>query len=165
MLEPRSITVSHLGQVALPVVVALGKIGLILALLGFFVATFAAGLEAALSSGYIVAQYFGWSWGKMVKPAHAPRFHAVCLLSVVLATAFILTTVDPVKLTIVSVVLGAAAVPLTFFPVLVLANDRDYMGEHVNKHWVNALATPTFAAFVVLSLVTPPLLFITKAGQ
>jgi manganese transport protein len=165
VLEPRGISVSHLGQVALPVVVALGKIGLIFVLIGFFAATFAAGVEAALSSGYVVAQYFGWSWGKMVKPVHAPRFHAACLLSVLLATAFILTTVDPVKVTIVSVVLGAAAIPLTFFPVLVLANDRDYMGEHVNKPWVNALATPTFAALVIVSLATLPLLFITKAGQ
>jgi manganese transport protein len=165
VLEPRSITVSHLGQVALPVAVALGKIGLIIALLGFFVATFAAGIEAALSSGYIVAQYFGWSWGKMVKPVHAPRFHAACLVAVVLATAVILTTVDPVKVTIVSVVLGAAAIPLTFFPVLVLANDRDYMGDRVNKRWMNALATPTFAALVVVSIVTLPLLIITKAGQ
>jgi manganese transport protein len=96
---------------------------------------------------------------------HAPRFHAACLVAVVLATAVILTTVDPVKVTIVSVVLGAAAIPLTFFPVLVLANDRDYMGDRVNKRWMNALATPTFAALVVVSIVTLPLLIITKAGQ
>jgi manganese transport protein len=165
VLGPRGIAVSHLGQVALPVVTALGKVGLIFALVGFFAATFAAGIEAALSSGYILAQYLGWSWGKFRTPAQAPRFHAVCLITVVLATALILTTIDPVKITIVSVVLGAAAIPLTFFPVIVVANDREYMGAHVNKRWVNALAMVVFAVLVVVSVATLPLLFWTKAGQ
>jgi manganese transport protein len=165
VLGPRGIAVSHLGQVALPVVTALGKVGLIFALVGFFAATFAAGIEAALSSGYILAQYLGWSWGKFRTPAQAPRFHAVCLITVVLATALILSNIDPVKITIVSVVLGAAAIPLTFFPVIVVANDREYMGAHVNKRWVNALAMVVFAVLVVVSVATLPLLFWTKAGQ
>ena len=46
---------------------------------------FAAAVEASLSSGYIIAQYFGWSWGKFRTPAQAPRFHAACLITVVLA--------------------------------------------------------------------------------
>jgi len=165
VLQPRNISVSHLGEVGLPVVVALGKVGLIIMLIGFFAATFAAGVESAMSSGYIVAQYFGWRWGKHVKPAQAPRFHAICLLAVLLGTAFILTTVDPIKVTIVSVVLGAAAIPLTFFPVLVAANDSRLMGRHANNAIVNALGVAFFVVIVAVSLATLPLLFITKAGQ
>jgi Mn2+/Fe2+ NRAMP family transporter len=165
VLEPRSISVNHLGQVALPVASALGTIGVIIALVGFFAATFAAAVEAALSSGYIIAQYFGWSWGKFRTPAQAPRFHAACLITVVLATGLILTTIDPVKITVVSVVLGAAAIPLTFFPVIVVANDREYMGKHVNKRWVNVLAMLVFCVLVAVSVATLPLLFWTKAGQ
>lgn len=165
VLQPRNIDVNHLGQVALPVAATLGKLGLIIALVGFFAATFAAAIEAALSSGYIVAQYFGWSWGKFRTPAQAPRFHAVCLITVVLATGLILTTIDPVKLTVISVVLGAAAIPLTFFPVIIVANDREYMGDHVNKGWVNVLALAIFIVLVAVSVATLPLLFWTKAGQ
>jgi Mn2+/Fe2+ NRAMP family transporter len=65
----------------------------------------------------------------------------------------------------VSVVLGVAAVPLTYFPVLVVANDRDYMGERVNRAWSNVLATGFLVLMVVTSVVTIPLLFFTKAGQ
>jgi Mn2+/Fe2+ NRAMP family transporter len=165
VLEPAGIQVNHLGQVALPVAVALGKLGLIIALVGFFAATFAAAVEAALSSGYIIAQYLGWSWGKFRTPAQAPRFHVACLLTVVLSTGLILTTIDPVKITIISVVLGAAAVPLTFFPVIVVANDREYMGEHVNRRWTNVLAMIIFCVLVAVSVATVPLLFWTKAGQ
>ena len=165
VLRPRSITVSHLNQVALPVSAALGKLGLALVFVSFFAATFAATAEAALSSGYTVAQYFGWAWGKEQQPSQVARFHLVCLASLIAATAFILTTIDPVTVTIVSVVLGGAAIPLTYFPVLIVANDARYMGRWVNGRFANAAGTMFLSAMVVVSVVTLPLLFLTKAGQ
>jgi Mn2+/Fe2+ NRAMP family transporter len=165
VLGPLHVDVRHLGQVALPAAQALGVTGLLFALLGFFAATFAAAAESALSSGYAVSQYFGWSWGKLHKPKAAPRFHAVCLLSVVAATAFLLTTVDPITVTIVTVVLGAAAVPLTYLPVLIVANDREYMGEHANRAFSNTVGMLFLAVMLVMSLASVPLLFITKGGQ
>jgi manganese transport protein len=165
VLRPRGINVNHLGEVALPVAQALGVTGLALALLGFFAATFAAAAEAALSTGYLVAQYFGWNWGKMHRPADAGRFHVVCLASVIAAVGFVLTSIDPVTITLVAVVLGAGAIPLTYFPVLVVANDRQYMGKWVNRRFSNTIGTVYLVALVLVSLTTLPLLFITKAGQ
>jgi Mn2+/Fe2+ NRAMP family transporter len=57
------------------------------------------------------------------------------------------------------------AVAMISFPVIVVANDREYMGKHVNKLWVNLLAMLVFCALVVVSVATLPLLFWTKAGQ
>jgi Mn2+/Fe2+ NRAMP family transporter len=165
VLNPRSIQVGHLDQVALPVATALGKVGLALVFVSFFAATFAAAAESALSSGYSVAQYFGWSWGKGQQPSQVARFHLVCLASLIAATAFILTTVDPVTVTIVSVVLGAAAIPLTYFPVLIVANDARYMGRWVNGRVTNAAGTVFLLIMVVVSVATVPLLLLTKAGQ
>ena len=165
VLQPSGIDVNHLGQVALPVAQALGPVGLVLALIGFAAAMFAAGTECALSIGYSAAQFFGWGWGKDRQPRDAPQFHVICLAAVIAATAFILTSIDPVTVTIVSVVLGAAAVPLTYFPVLVVANDHDYMGRHVNRRWLNAVATTFLALMVVTSIVTIPLILFTKAGK
>ena len=59
--------------------------GLAFAILGIFAATFGAALETALSAGYTVAQYFGWQWGKYVRPRQAARFHLVVLLAIVVA--------------------------------------------------------------------------------
>jgi Mn2+/Fe2+ NRAMP family transporter len=55
VLAPRGVTVDSLAQVALPSVIALGKIGLALLLIGFFAATFGAALETSLSAGYIIS--------------------------------------------------------------------------------------------------------------
>ena len=56
------------------------------------------------------------------------RFHLLILVSTLLAVAVLLTTVDPIKVTEYSVVFSAVALPLTYFPILVVANDPDYMG-------------------------------------
>jgi manganese transport protein len=162
---PAGIDVDTLGQVGLPVAVAAGKIALAVAILGFVAATFGAALETGLSAGYTVAQYFGWQWGKYVRPRAAARFHLVVLLSVLAAVALLLTTVDPVKVTEYSVVFSAIALPLTYFPILVIANDHDYMGERANSRLTNTLATVMLVLIVIASVAAIPLMIATKAGQ
>jgi manganese transport protein len=165
VLLPAGIDVETLGQVGLPVVVALGKVGLVLVLVGFFAATFGAACETGLSVGYSVAQYAGFQWGKFVQPRHAARFHAVVLLSCVLAVGLLLTTVDPILVTEYSVVFSAVALPLTYLPILVVANDRTYMGEHVNGRLANALGSVYLVVVVVASVAAIPLMVFSGAGQ
>ena len=165
VLAPDDITVDQLSQVALPVAVVVGKLGLAAALLGLFAATFGAALETALSAGYTLSQYLGWQWGKYVRPRRAARFHLVVLLAILAALLFGISGVDPVKVTEYSIVLSAAALPLTYFPILVIANDPDYMGEDVNGPVLNTVGTIYLVILVVISLATVPLMIITKAGQ
>ena len=165
VLLPAHIQVDTLGQVGLPVAVAAGKLALAVAILGFVAATFGASLETGLSCGYTIAQYFGWQWGKFVRPRQAARFHLVVLLSLIFAVGAVLTTIDPVKLTEYSVVFSAVALPLTYFPILVIANDPDYMGDEVNGRFSNALATVFLVLIVIASVAAIPLMIYTKAGQ
>jgi Mn2+/Fe2+ NRAMP family transporter len=162
---PLGVSVDHLGQVALPVALSLGKIGLAFALVGFFAATFGAALETGLSAGYTVSQYLGWQWGKFVEPLRAARFHTVLLLATIAAVALLLTTVDPIMLTEYSVVFSAVALPLTYLPILVVANDRTYMGDDVNGPIKNTIATCYLVLLVVVAVATIPLMIATKAGS
>jgi Mn2+/Fe2+ NRAMP family transporter len=164
VLAPRGIGVDELAQVALPAAVVVGKLGLAAVLIGIFAATFGAALETALSAGYSVSQYLGWQWGKHVRPRDAARFHLVVLVSIVTAALFALTGVDPVKVTEYSVVLSAAALPLTYFPILVIANDPDYMGDEVNGRILNALGTVYLVILTAVAVATIPLMIITKGG-
>ncbi|HVE24990.1 MAG TPA: divalent metal cation transporter [Sporichthya sp.] len=165
VLMPLDIQVGTLGQVGLPVGVALGKVGIAFLLIGFFAATFGAACETGLSSAYSIAQYFGWQWGKFVRPREAARFHLAILLSTILAVAVLLTTVDPIKVTEYSVVFSALALPLTYLPILVVANDPDYMGEHVNSRWTNIVGSIYLVIITVAALAALPLMIATKAGQ
>jgi Mn2+/Fe2+ NRAMP family transporter len=143
---------------------ALGKVGLAVLLVGIFAATFGAALETALSAGYTMSQYFGWQWGTFVRPSRAPRFHLVVLASIVVGALFMLTAVDPIKVTEYSIVLAAAALPLTYFPILVVANDPDYMGDAVNGRLTNAIGTVYLVLLLIVAVATIPLMIITKGG-
>jgi manganese transport protein len=165
VFHPLGIGVNNLSQAALPVSVALGKVGLAFVIVGFVACTFGAALETALSCGYTVSQYFGWQWGKLVRPREASRFHLVVLLSIFVAVVVGVTAVDPIKVTEYSIVLSAAALPLTYFPILVVANDRTYMGEKVNGPVQNTIASFYMVLLTVVALATIPLMIATKAGS
>jgi Mn2+/Fe2+ NRAMP family transporter len=161
---PKGIEVGTLSQITLPVGLTVGKLGVAALLLGMFAAIFSAAIETALSAGYTVSQYFGWQWGKFVKPREASNFHVIVIASLLVSVALALTTIDPIKVTEYSIVLAAAALPLTYFPILVVANDRDYMGDKVNSRPLNVVAFVYLVLLVAVAIATIPLMIITKGG-
>ncbi|GGR36346.1 NRAMP family divalent metal transporter [Streptomyces roseolus] len=164
LLHPAGIAVEHLSQVVLPVGYALGKLGLGLVLIGVFAATFGAALETALSSGYTVAQYFGWTWGKTAAPRTASRFHAVVIVALLAGMTLVLTGVDPVMVTEYSLVFAAVALPLTYLPILVVANDPEYMGEARNGRFANLMGGLYLVVVLMAAVAAIPLMIATKAG-
>ncbi|HEX4529026.1 MAG TPA: divalent metal cation transporter [Acidimicrobiia bacterium] len=165
VFHPLGVGVDFLSQVALPTSLALGKVGLAFVIVGFVACTFGAALETALSCGYTMSQYFGWQWGKLVRPREAARFHLVVVSSIVVAVVVGVTAIDPIKVTEYSIVLSAAALPLTYFPILVVANDANYMGDDVNGPVRNAIATFYMVLLTVVAAATIPLMIATKAGS
>jgi Mn2+/Fe2+ NRAMP family transporter len=163
--QPLKVKLDTLGQVALPPAIAFGKVGLGLAILAFFAVTFGAALETGLSAGYVVAQFFGWPWGKAVAPRQAARFHTALLVSVLLGVAALLTTINPIQLTEYMLVFNAVVLPLTYLPILVVANDRGYLGEHVNGRFANAVGVVFLVVIVVAALAAIPLMIVTGAGS
>ena len=77
-----------------------------------------------------------------------------------------LSGVDPVKVTEYSIVLSAAALPLTYFPILVIANDPELHGRRAHQRPVPERARHRLprASSVVVASPTIPLMIITKAG-
>lgn len=164
VLLPLGVSVTSLSQVVMPVLHGGGLIAFVFVVVGILAATFGAALETTLSSGYTIAQYAGWSWGKFRRPSEAPRFHLVMIVCLVAAVAILATGVDPIAVTEFSVVFSAVALPLTYIPILIVANDREYMGDAVNGRAVNAVGLVYLVVIVVASLAAIPLMIITGAG-
>ncbi|GAB3233565.1 divalent metal cation transporter [Glycomyces halotolerans] len=164
VMQPLGIGVGSLGQVVLPVILAFGLAGAIVALFGFFAVMTGAALETGMSCGYMVAQYFGWSWGKRLPPKRAARFHAAVACSILLALLIVQTGVDPVMVTELSLIGAAAALPLTYLPVLIVANDRQYLGDRVNGRLSNAVGLIMLVVVVVAAVAAIPLLITTGMG-
>lgn len=78
--------------------------------------------------------------------------------------AVALTTVNPVTITIYAVYLGAAVLPVTYLPILVIANDRRYMGDRVNGRLANAVGVVYLVIVLAGAVAALPLLIATKAG-
>ncbi|MFI5837911.1 NRAMP family divalent metal transporter [Micromonospora sp. NPDC051300] len=163
--HPSDASLTSLGEVARPVATALGGAGLAAAVLAFFAVTFGAALETGLSAAYAAAQYFGWQWGKRVSPREAARFHSVLLVGLLLGVVMLMTTVDPVRLTEYMLVLSAVVLPLTYLPILVVANDRTYLGDRVNGWWNNLLGAVFLLLIVAASVAAIPLAIVTGMGR
>ena len=164
VLLPQSIAVTSLSQIVLPVAQAGGTLALSFAIVGILAATFGAALETTLSSGYTLAQYLGWSWGKFRRPARAARFHLSMIVVLLVAIGILATGVDPIAVTEISVVFSAVALPLTYLPILLVANDPEYMGDAVNGRGMNAIAVVYLVIILAAAAAAIPLLIVTGAG-
>ncbi|MFI7607416.1 NRAMP family divalent metal transporter [Micromonospora sp. NPDC049366] len=165
VFHPTGVTLDRLDQVAQPAALAFGAVGLAVAALAFFAVTFGAALETGLSAAYAAAQYFGWQWGKRVRPREAARFHTVLLVSILLGVLVLLTAVDPVTLTEYMLIVSAVTLPLTYLPILIVANDRTYLGDRVNGRLLNLLGAVFLLLIVAASLAAIPLAITTRMGQ
>lgn len=76
-----------------------------------------------------------------------------------------MTGIDPIQLTESSVVVAAFALPLTYLPILLVANDPEYMGEAVNGRWMNAAGSVYLVLVLVVSAASIPLLIVTGGGR
>jgi Mn2+/Fe2+ NRAMP family transporter len=54
--------------------------------------------------------------------------------------------------------------PLTYLPILVVANDRDYLGDRVNGRFANALGLTYLVVIVIVAVAAIPLMIMTGVG-
>ena len=162
---PSGISPQFLGTPALTAEHAVGQVGLLLALVGMLFAVGGAAIETSFAGAYSLAQFFGWKWGKKERPAAASRFTLSWLVIFALAFLVVMSGYDPVKLTEYSVIFSVVALPLTYLPILLVANDRAYMGESVNGKLANVLGGLYFAVIVAIAIAAIPLMLLTNGGQ
>jgi Mn2+/Fe2+ NRAMP family transporter len=162
---PKGISPEFLGTIALPPQIAFGVLGLVLSAVGFFFATGGAAVETALSAIYNIAQFNGWEWGKYRAKLKAPRFTVALVAIVVLGTGVALSGIDAIKLTEYSVIFSSVTLPMTYLPILLVANDRQYMGDKVNGKFANVLGVFYFLVIIGIALCAVPLMLLSHGGQ
>lgn len=162
---PQRIYPELLGTIAMAPAAAFGHPGLVIALLGILFSVSGSGIETALSAGYNLAQFYGWKWGRKHKPQHTRRFTMAWIATLVLAMGLALCGVYPVKLVEYGVMFAVVVLPLTYYPILIAAKDKAYLGEHANASWQTVLGWFYFGIVTVCSLAAIPLLILTKMGE
>jgi Mn2+/Fe2+ NRAMP family transporter len=159
------ISPEHLGTIALGAENPLGRIGLLLALLGILFAVGGASIDTVFSGAYNLAQFCGWEWGRYRHPRGAPRFTVTWIVLLLLAFAIVQTGVDPVMLTEFAVIFSVVALPLTYIPILLVANDKSYMGQYRNGRLANGLGLLYLVVIMIVAISAVPLMVLTNVGQ
>lgn len=156
-LQPKGIQVNGFEQAALPMTSAFPRWGVYLFAASMVVACFGAALEISLAIAYFFAQGFGWNWSQNLEPSRDSRFALVYTIIVLFAAVPLVFGVDPVKITIMSMALTAATLPIAIVPFLFLMNDPIYMGEHRNGWVSNSVVAIIILISFVLAVITIPL--------
>jgi Mn2+/Fe2+ NRAMP family transporter len=165
VLLPRGIAPDSIATIASMAQEPLGIAGLLLASAGILFATGGAAIETLLSAAYVTCQMFGWNWGLERGTLGAPRFTILWVVVLVGAAVVTLTGLDPVQVTEYSVVFSAVALPLTYLPILLVANDRSTMGDRANGVLARPLGWAYLAVVCVVAVCAVPLMLLTHGGQ
>jgi manganese transport protein len=161
----RGIVPEFIGSTPLVALLAFGKIGVLVALLGILFAIAGSAVETAFSGAYNLSQYAGWRWGRRLPPLKAPKFTWSWLIILGLGAGIILTGIDPVALTEYAVIFSVVVMPLTYFPIITTASNREVMGVHANGTFAKVLGWSYFAVVCAVSIAAVPLMILTGRGQ
>jgi len=117
----------------------IGHVGAALFALGIFEAGIVAAIAISTSSAYAFGEVMGTGHSLNRPVREAWPFYSTLLGSAVTAAALVLIPGAPLEFVILTVnVIAVLAMPPALAFLILLVNDRDVMGEHVNGFWLNA---------------------------
>jgi Mn2+/Fe2+ NRAMP family transporter len=156
-LRPNGIDVDSFEQTALLMTTALPKWGFFLFAASMLFACLGAALETSLAIAYFFAQGFGWNWSENLTPSRNARFCFTYTIIILLAAVPLLLGANPFKVTVMSMALTAATLPLAVVPFLFLMNDPIYLGKHRNGWISNSVVAIVILISFVLAVISIPL--------
>jgi NRAMP (natural resistance-associated macrophage protein)-like metal ion transporter len=157
VFQPKGINIEKFDQASLLMTTALPKWGFFLFAMSMLFACLGAALEISLAIAYFFSQGFGWNWSEDLTPSRDARFCLTYTIIIMLATVPLLLGVDPIKVTVMSMALTSATLPLAIVPFLFLMNDPIYLGKHRNGWVSNTIVTIIVLISFVLAVISIPL--------
>jgi len=157
IFAPQGVKIEHYSQLPQLLVPVFGYWGYWLLVASVGIACLGAALEITLEIAYFTAQGFGWNWSENQRPRDEARFAAAYTLTIILAALITITGIDPLKITIFSMALTAATLPVSIVPFLFLMNDYSYVRVYRNGWFSNAVVIVIISLAFVLAVVSIPL--------
>ena len=131
-----------------------GEYAYLLFAAGLFNASLFAASILPISTAYAVCEGLGFESGLDKKFHEAPVFYWLYTLLIVGGAAVLLIPKLPlVYVSVLSQVANGVLLPFVLIFMLLLTNDRELMGKHVNSRRFNAVAWMTVTVMIALTLV------------
>lgn len=145
-------TIHHAAEAAMALRPLAGDFAAILFGVGLLNASLFAASILPLSTAYTVCEGLGFEAGVNKKFSEAPFFYWLYTLLIAAGAGAILMPNFPLlRITVLSQVINGVLLPVVLVFMLVLANNRELMGEHVNSRFYNLVAGVTAGVLMVLS--------------
>jgi Mn2+/Fe2+ NRAMP family transporter len=120
---------------------------------GLFNASLFAASILPISTAYAVCEGLGLESGLDKRFDEAPAFYWLYTALIVLGAGVLLLPRFPLfRVMVLSQVVNGILLPFVLVFMLLLMNDRELMGEHVNSRWYNVVSWFTVAAMAALSI-------------
>jgi NRAMP (natural resistance-associated macrophage protein)-like metal ion transporter len=120
---------------------------------GLFNASLFAASILPISTAYAVCEGLGLESGLDKRFDEAPAFYWLYTALIVLGAGVLLLPRFPLfRVMVLSQVVNGILLPFVLVFMLLLMNDRELMGEHVNSRWYNLVSWFTVAAMAALSI-------------
>jgi manganese transport protein len=162
---PRGIFPNLLSTTTLAGAFPFAQKALVAALLGTLACITGAAVETALSGAYNMCQFFNLDWGKNQPAKSVPVYTATWIGMFILAMVIALTGVRPLQLVNISIIFGMVIMPLTYYPILRVAADKNIMGKHVNSKADTIVGIVFLVLITIAAIVAIPLMIITRSGK
>jgi len=92
-----------------------------------------AAVETALSGSYNICQFFNLEWGKSQRAKAVPQYYGSVDRNVRAGARDRRHRGASLQLVNISVVFGMVIMPLTYYPILRVAADKNIQGKHANS--------------------------------
>ena len=120
---------------------------------GLFNASLFAASILPISTAYAVCEGLGLESGLDKRFDEAPAFYWLYTALIVLGAGVLLLPRFPLfRVMVLSQVVNGILLPFVLVFMLLLMNDRELMGEHVNSRWYNVVSWFTVVAMAALSI-------------
>jgi len=121
---------------------------------GLLVASIFAAVILPVATAFYVCEAFGFEAGIDKTWKQAPQFYWLYTSIIVISAGIIMIPEAPlIKISLFSQEINGILLPVVLICMMLIINNKDIMGEHVNKRSTNIIAWTTIVILVSLSIV------------
>jgi len=119
---------------------------------GLFVASIFSATILPLATAFYICEAFGFEAGIDKRVDQAPQFYILFGFIVTVAVTIILIPNAPlIAITIWTQIINAILLPVVLISMIIMVNNKEIMGEHVNNKFQNAVGLGTTAVLILLT--------------
>ncbi|MEI7504861.1 MAG: divalent metal cation transporter, partial [Paludibacter sp.] len=119
---------------------------------GLFIASIFSATILPVATAFYVCEAFGWEAGIDKKWKEAPQFYWLFTIIIVIGAAIILIPNAPlIMITLWSQIANGLLLPVVLICMILIVNNKEVMGDYVNKPFQNIIGWGTIVILIGLS--------------